>query len=89
MRIYLDNKEWENKIKDTFPGIELSNNPIDADVLLISNDNKIDVLKDDKEYLRNGIIGAYDIEEVIEYLKTIAPEYLQEFIDEECDMCRL
>jgi hypothetical protein len=89
MRIYLNNKEWENKIKDTFPGIELSSNPIDADVLIISHDDKIDVLKDDKEYLRNGIIGAYDIEEVIEYLKTIAPEYLQEFVDEECDMCRL
>lgn len=88
MRIYLDNKDWENKIKDTFPGIELSSNQNDADVLIISNNNKINIVRDNED-LKNGIVGAYDIEEAIEYLKTIAPEYLQEFVDEECDMCRL
>lgn len=76
MKIYLDNvpnrEELKALLEDQFPGIEVLDK---ADFIISFNDKYL--------VFRKGMhdISTDSIEELVKYLKQMAPYYLQEFVD--------
>lgn len=78
----------KNAISDVFPGIEFVELLGFADVNIINIADGYGII--DNPSLEHAVSKvAYSVDEVIDILKTIAPRYLQEYIEDECEACNL
>lgn len=62
-------------IQDIFPGSTITKSDYDYDVLLVSDKNRFIILE-------QKIKKFTELNDALDYLRTLAPKYLQEFVED-------